>query len=203
VSTILIALAALQAAAAQPASPPPAAAPAARTLEALPNVKLSYYDVTGKDMKAINKSIAKNRTKAEKGSKDPVAFNWDLGAQTRTREVNGVCTIMAVEPQFKGATVELPRLTNEATLPVAVLDDWRAYQAENRSYVAQKLWFVHDRLAAMAAPLAGKKCSDAQKDWETAVAKLKADVAAFKPTPLPKAATTSSASRDPVKPIDD
>ncbi len=202
-STLLIALAALQAApAAQPATPPAAAAPAARTLKDLPNVSLSYYDVTGKDMKAINKSIAKARSKAGTTSKDPVAYNWDVGAQIRTRTTDGVCAITGVEPTFK-AKVELPRLTNENTVIPAVLDGWRDYQASNLSFVTQKLWFVYERLPAIAAPLAGKKCDQAQKDWDAAIAKLKADAIAFKPVVATKAATASSAARDPVKPNDD
>jgi len=177
-----------QAIAAAPATAVPAAA--VRTLASLPNVTVTYYDVTGKDMKAINKSLIKAR------GKDPVTnqpatvtTKWNIapGIKRRTGP-DGVCTVVEVVGyDFKG-TAELPRLANEASVPAAVAADWRAFAARLESDAAAKLWYVHDRLPEFDSAVLNKPCDQAMKDGGAFLAKLKADAAAFTPAPVSAAA---------------
>lgn len=203
-SILFTALAALQAApAAQPATPP-VAAPAARTLKDLPKVSVTYYDVTGKDMKAINKSLLKARGK-DPVTKQPntVTTKWNVapGIKRRT-EADGKCTVVEVVGHDFSGTVELPRLANATTVPAAVMADWQSFASQLEKDAAAKLWYVHDRLPEFDRTVLNKPCDQAMKDGTAFLEKLKADAVAFQPPQAPKAAT-ASASRDPVKPIDD
>jgi predicted secreted Zn-dependent protease len=177
--SLLLALALQAAPAAQPVLPPPATA--ARSLKDLPNLTISYYDVSGKDMKAISKSIAQQRPKdPATGQVVTGGTRWNLAPSFTRRTTDGVCKVVDVKTEFK-AGADLPRLTNEASLSPDVVSAWRAFQADLERDAAAKLWFVHDRMAGLSSAMMGKDCAQAEKDGAAYLATLKAEASAYTP----------------------
>jgi len=189
-SMLLAISVALQSAApAQPAAP---AAPSARSLQSVPNVTVSYYAVTGKDMKAINKSIQKQRPKdPATGQVNTGGTSWNVSPSFRKTTTNGVCKITDVTTDFS-AKAEMPRLANENMVPAAVLQDWRTFQAGMERDAAARLWFVHDRIGGLKQTMMGKDCDQAIKEGAAFLEKLKAEAAAFQP---PKTVTVQKSER--------
>jgi predicted secreted Zn-dependent protease len=188
-SSFLIALSvALQTTAASPPMAPIAAVTPLRSLKDVPNVTIAYYDVTGKDMKSINKSIEKQRPKDPvTGQVNTGGTSWNVSPTFRRRTVNGVCTITEVTTAFTGRA-ELPRLANEAKVKPEVLQSWRSFSAGMEQDAAARLWFVHDRLGGLKQLMLGKDCDQAVKEGGAFLDKLKADSAAFQPPqPAPAA----------------
>ena len=183
-SMILVALAALQAAA--------PAAPAARTLQSLPNVTVKYYDVTGKDMKAINKSIQKQRSKdPATGKVNTAGTNWNFSPSFRRTTTNGVCKITEVITEFSGQA-DIPRLANPTSVPPAVAADWQRFQKGLENDAAARLWFVYDRIGGLKQAMIGKDCDQAVKEGALFLEKLKADASAYQPPQQPQAATVGN-----------
>ena len=175
--TPLLALAALQAAtAAAPATAPIAPA---RPLSAIPGLRTSYYDVTGNTIAEINTAIRAARTSAT-GTAQTVKTDWAVAPKVTRSTTAGKCTVTSVTNSFS-ASVELPRLANEAAVPEDVRNRWRAFVANLEADAAARLWFVHDRVGTVAAAMRGKSCDGAKAAGTEALAKLKADAAAWQP----------------------
>lgn len=190
--TVLIALsAALQTATA--AAPSPAAQVAVnRSLQDVPGIKISYYDIKGKDGKAIQKALLKARGKDPKTGQplSTAGYDWTVGADIVRRTTNGVCTVSSVKPTFE-ATALLPRLTNEASVSEDIRQNWQTFVGNMESELAQKLWFAHDRLPRFEAAVVGKPCDQAMAAGSAYLAQLKAEVTAFQPA-VAKAAAPSN-----------
>lgn len=176
---LLLALATVQAAV--PATPAPATAvPAARKLQDLPGIAITYRDLTEKDVKAINKSLSKNKPLTpEQQALLGAQTNWSAGGNMTRLTTGSSCTVTKIDPAFK-ATATLPRF-NEAWIPVKDLPAWRAYGSAMESQAAAKLWFPYDRLPNFEKAVVGKPCDEALKDGIAAMEKLKAEAAAFQP----------------------
>jgi predicted secreted Zn-dependent protease len=182
--TPLIALAALQAAAATPAAAP------ARPLSALPGLKTTYYDVTGNTISEINLAIKTSRaTAAGPAAPQTVKTDWAVAPKVTRSTTDGKCQITSVTNSFT-ASVELPRLANEATVDEEVRKKWRTFVTKLENDAAARLWFVYDRSGAVADAMRGKSCDQAKAAGTEALAKLKADAAAWQPPAPPPAAVT-------------
>ena len=183
--TPLLALAALQAAA---ATPPSAAVttPAARPLTALPGLRTTYYDVTGNTIAEINASIKAARAK-EGGNAQTVKTDWAVAPKVTRSTTNGKCTVTSVTNSFS-ALVELPRLANEEAVSEAVRNSWKTFVGKLEADAAARLWFVYDRSGSVADAMKGQSCDGAKAAGVAALAKLKADAAAWQP-PVPAPAT--------------
>ena len=182
--TPLLALAALQAAA---ATPPSAAAVApARPLTALPGLRTTYYDVTGNTIAEINASIKAARAK-EGGNAQTVKTDWAVAPKVTRSTTAGKCTVTSVTNSFS-ALVELPRLANEEAVSEAVRNSWKTFVGKLEADAAARLWFVYDRSGSVADAMKGQSCDGAKAAGVAALAKLKADAAAWQP-PVPAPAT--------------
>ncbi|MEO5774182.1 MAG: DUF922 domain-containing protein [Sphingomicrobium sp.] len=165
---MIVALAAVTQA--SPATP----AAGARRLKDLPNVTITYYDVAGKNGKAIEKNLRSVRTDRATKQFSAVSSNWNVAASVNRITTNGVCTIKSVKSTFSG-TVQLPRLTEESLVPADVLTNWRSYADGLDRSVADNFFFVYDQLPALEQSLIGKDCAEADKLWASSVARIKAD----------------------------
>jgi predicted secreted Zn-dependent protease len=156
-----------------------AATATARSLKDVPNITIKYYDVTGKDPKTINRSIAKQRP-LDPATKQPsvAGTNWTLGASMTKRTVNGQCTVVAAKGEF-AATAELPRLTTANIIPAGGLEAWQKYVAQLEKTAADNLWFVADRLPQVEQAMVGKECNAALAAGTAAIEKLKRDAADY------------------------
>lgn len=171
-------------------TPPAAAGVSSRSLKDVPNITIKYYDVSGKDMRTINRSIAKQRPK-DPATKQPLVggTNWTLDATLTKRTTNGQCTVIAAKGQF-AAAAELPRLVTEKIVPFQILESWKSYVAQLEKSAANSLWFVHDRVRAVESAMVGKPCDAAAIAGNAAIAQLKRDDADFQRRNATAAATT-------------
>ena len=105
-SRLTLAVAAI--AAAQPAhpSPPTDELAIARPMEDVPGIQLNYYDVDGRDVKAVNRSIKERRRAGSAGTE------WNVVVSLDKRTEGAACTITGSKVKFN-ATATLPRLTGE------------------------------------------------------------------------------------------
>ena len=187
--TPLFALAALQASAATPPSAPQAAPVAqARPLTALPGLRTTYYDVSGNTIAEINASIKAARAK-EGGNAQTVKNDWAVAPKVTRSTTAGKCTVTSVTNSFS-ALVELPRLANEEAVSEAVRNSWKTFVGKLEADAAARLWFVHDRSDSVAAAMRGQSCDGAKAAGVAALAKLKAEAAAWQPPAPPAAAVT-------------
>lgn len=170
-------LAALAATGAAQAATPPAA-PAARTLKDIPGVTIKYYDVAGKNPRAIQKSIASQRPKGADGQPVTAGFNWNANTEVTKRTEGTTCTISAANVKFS-ATAELPRLVDEKALEPQELKSWNDYVAGLDAAAAMELGFYADRMGQVQAALVGKSCDAAPAALDAALAQLKAQEQQF------------------------
>lgn len=176
--SLLMAFASITGQAAATPVPAPVQLPAGRTLQQLPGATVSYYDVTGKNEKALTKSIQTQRPKDAAGQPLVAGNGWELGAKISKRTENGKCTIVAADITFK-AKVELPRLANPQALKSDVRSAWADYFQTVEAMTAADMWFIHDRLPEIQKALVGLDCAASRTALDAAIAKLKAEESAF------------------------
>ena len=150
----------------------PAAAAPVRMLKDVPNTTVTYYDVKGKDGKAIEKSLKKAATDPKTKQLQVVRTSWNVGANIGRRTTNGVCTITTAKADFNGS-VTMPRLTDVSVVPAAVLAEWQTYVTRLEAGAAESLWTAHSQLAALESSLVGKKCEEAEPIWTAGVEQIK------------------------------
>ena len=170
--------------AAQPAAPQPPAIVGipGRALKDLPNTTIQYYDVTGKNLKAVNESITAAQQKKDAAGKTVLTTSgWAVDATFRKRTVNGVCKVDSATATFK-ATAMMPRLLTEQKLKSADQVVWHNYLAMADAAQAATLWFAHDHARDVEQAILASSCEGAQAAGSAAVEKLRAQVAEFQKT---------------------
>ena len=177
--------------AAQPAPPPLAtiAAVPGRGLKDVPNLTIRYYDVAGKNLKAVIKTLTEQRPKDASGQPITAATNWTIETAFSRRTTNGQCKIVTAHAAVT-ATADLPRLLNEAKFPPRDLLSWQDYLANLEVTAAGKFWFVHDHVGDVEKAVLASSCEGAQAAGAAAIDRLKQQAAAFRP-PAPAAAPAS------------
>ena len=165
------AAAGVQAAAAPATQPAPA-------LAAIPGVTVNHYEVSGNNIRQIQKSIAAKRPKAADGTPIAAGTTWKIDANLSTRTTDGKCEIASVTPTFTG-TADLPRLTTADQVKPEVLQQWNAYVAGLESSAAAHLDFVRDRLPQVQQAVTAAQCDTASAALTTAIEQLKAQETAF------------------------
>ena len=161
---------------AQPGQAGLAAVPG-RTLKDIPNVTITYYDVTGKNGQAIARSIAKNAPRAA-GSKESVAgtTNWSMKAEYTQRTVNGKCSIASSKATFSG-TATLPRLTTQGVVNRQLQEQWQTYLAGLEAGAVANLGYAYDRTAKVEKAILGATCETVGAVGSAAIAQLKQQAA--------------------------
>jgi predicted secreted Zn-dependent protease len=159
-------------AAVQPA--PAVVAIAGKTLQNLPNTTVRYFDVTGSDLKAINKSMADQAQSRARAA----PTNWSIDTTFNKVTTDGRCKIASAKATF-AANVGLPRLVPNPAHKPQMSAAWRAYVAGIEKAQAANLWFVHDRVSDVEKAIVASSCEGAQAAGAAAVARLKAQAAEF------------------------
>jgi predicted secreted Zn-dependent protease len=174
------------------AKPAPAAQPAApqpvivgvpgRALKDLPNTTINYYDVTGKNLKAVNDSITAAQQKKDASGKTVLTTSgWAVDATFRKHTLNGVCKVDSATATFK-AVAMMPRLATEQKLKPADQVVWHNYLAMADAAQAATLWFAHDHARDVEQAILASTCDGAQAAGAAAVEKLRTQVAEFQRT---------------------
>jgi predicted secreted Zn-dependent protease len=177
--------------AAAPAAVAPATAPG-RTLAALPNTTITYFDVPGKKGPEIKKALDQILADPARGASVKL-FTWDVGAKILKRTEGTKCTVQSATPTLT-AKVNLPRLASEAKVAKPVLDNWRTYVSSLETEAAQNLWFINDRLPAAQKAMTGIDCAKTRPTWDAALARINADLNAFMATRAAAAAPVPAAT---------
>ena len=169
--------------AAQPAAPQPVVDTIpGRQLKDLPNTTIQYYDVTGKNLKAVNESITEAQQKKDASGKTVLTTSgWAVDATFRKHTQNGVCKVDSATATFK-ATAMMPRLLTEQKLKPADQVVWHNYLAMADAAQAATLWFAHDHARDVEQAILASSCDGAQAAGSAAVEKLRAQVAEFQKT---------------------
>lgn len=166
-----------------PAPPTPAPQPIVpavpgKTLSDLPNVTIRYFDVAGKNLKAINKSIERIQKPDSAGRMAIAPTAWALDMKFNKNTANGQCKITAAKATFS-ATVALPRLVAHAAHKPDLTAAWRAHLAGIENSQAANLWFVYDRLRNVENAVLASSCEGAQAAGTAAIERLRAQAAEF------------------------
>jgi predicted secreted Zn-dependent protease len=149
----------------------PAAAPA-RSLAAVPGISVKYYDLVGKNDKALRK-LLEQRPKDAAGYPLVATKEWTIGAKVQKRTENGVCKIVGADPSFQ-AVAEVPRLVNPDALKGAEKANWQAFVAQAEADTAADLWAVHDNLGQVRTALLASSCEGTAAAIDTVSKRLMA-----------------------------
>ena len=164
-----------------PAPPPQPAVPAVpgKTLADLPNTTITYFDVSGRNLKAINKSIVEHQKIGPGGRPAVAPTGWAIDAGFNKVTSGGQCKVANAKATFS-AKVVMPRLVSDTGHTPELLATWRAYLAGVENAQAADLWFVYDRIRDVESAILASTCEGAQSAGAAAVERLRAQAAEFR-----------------------
>ncbi|MEO7364780.1 MAG: DUF922 domain-containing protein [Sphingomicrobium sp.] len=149
-----------------------------RALKDVPNLTIRYYDVAGKNLKAVVKTLGEQRPKDSSGRPITAATNWKIATDLNRRTTDGQCKIIAAHVAVT-ATADLPRLLNAAKFPPRDLLSWQVYLASLEITAARRLWFVHDHAGDVEKALLASSYAGAEAAGAAAIESLRVQSAAF------------------------
>lgn len=147
------------------------------SLSDMPNTTVRYYDVEGKDVTSINRSIARARPSVN-GRPRPASADWTIKASFQRHTKNDDCQVSDAQVTF-AATAELPRLVNEQAIALPVLAKWRQYVERLEANELPTLVFVQQQIGEVKKAILASSCEGAKATVAHVVATLKSQAAAF------------------------
>lgn len=154
----------------------PAQVAAADGLLNIPNTTIRYYDVTGRNVTEINRSIARQRPKGRDGKPIPASTDWAVRADFDRTTRDGQCRVATARASFK-ATVDLPRLSAEAKLDKPTAARWQNYVSQLEQGSLTTLTFVYQNLEAVEQAMLASSCETARAAGGAAIEKLRTHAA--------------------------
>lgn len=148
------------------------------SLATLPNTSVRYYDVTGRSVEAINRSIARQRPAGSNGKPVPAATDWLISAGFDQRVEGGQCKVTAARANVS-ATAELPRLVDEQALERGLQTRWRNYLQQLEAHALATLVFVYQNLGQVEQAIEASTCETAKAAGAAAIERLRREAAAF------------------------
>jgi predicted secreted Zn-dependent protease len=170
--TLLAGLAGAAAAADQAAAPQSAA----DGLAALPNTMIRYYDVEGRNVTEINRSMARQRPKGRDGKPIPSSTNWSMSADFERTVTDGKCRITAAKIDFQ-AEAELPRLVDDKPLEPEVRKRWGNYVGLLEDGALTTLAFVHHNVTTVEKAILASSCEGAKASAANTIERLRVHTA--------------------------
>jgi predicted secreted Zn-dependent protease len=164
---------------AQPAYPAPTS-PALQSANApgpalvgVPNIEVTYYQVTGKDVPEIHRSLAKAAPRdGETGRRLPATSSWSMSAGAKWTRTGQRCELTAVDLRF-AAKASLPRLLVTEETPPAVLALWNDYVARLEARQAAQLRFAYDRQSSVEQAIRRSGCYGWEAAATAAIARIR------------------------------
>lgn len=140
--------------------------------DGIPNVSFDYYDLAGRDPKAIRAAMVEVRpTDPNDGERVDALTRWAWRWSWQTTP--GGCDLANVNLTYS-ATVRLPRLKDRAVVPANVLKDWDAYIAALERHEAGHVRNSYAGRAEIRSAIAGATCATANAVAMAAVARVSA-----------------------------
>lgn len=155
---------------------------ATATFAQLPNVAVTYYDVAGRDIAEIHKTLAKAAPKdPETQHVLPATSSWTVAIAVKSLTTGKRCQVTGATLTFHGQAT-MPRLLPNKDRPAPVSAAFAAYVAKLEERQAAQLGFAHDRMGEIEQAIRGSRCDKSEAAADAALAKLQeAQRAAFKP----------------------
>jgi predicted secreted Zn-dependent protease len=161
------------AALAQAAPSPPAASAPVPALASLPNVEVTYYQVTGKDVPEIHRSLVRAAPRdPATGKRLPATSSWSMSAGAKWSRTGERCELTAVDLRF-AAKASLPRLLVTEETPPAVLAVWNDYAARLEARQAALLRFAYSRRDRVEQAIRRAGCYGWEGAATTAIARIR------------------------------
>ena len=157
-----------------------------KTLRDLPNVTFQYFDVAGKNLKAINKSIEQSQKPDSSGKAAVAPTGWAIDTKFNKLTHDGQCKVTDAKATFS-AKVVLPRLVPNPAHTPELMASWRAYLAGIENAQAANLWFVYDRIGTVESAVQASSCEGAQAAGTAAVQRLQTLASEYARANLPGA----------------
>lgn len=143
------------------------------TLASLPNVEITYYQVTGKDIPQIHRSLARAAPRDPgTGNRLPATSSWSMSAGAKWTRTGERCELTAANLRF-AARATLPRLVVSEETPPAVLAVWNDYVARLEARQAAQLRFAYDRRDSVEQAIRRGGCYGWEAAAATAIARIK------------------------------
>jgi len=140
----------------------------------LPGVAVTYYDVTGRSIAEIHKSLTRTSPRDPTTRKPlPATSSWSIGASVKWSKTGSRCTITRVTLKFT-ATATLPRLVVQPETPAPVLAAWNRYVARLEARQAGQLKFAYDRRGEVERAILASSCEGWQAAADAALTRLEA-----------------------------
>jgi predicted secreted Zn-dependent protease len=175
----LLAFAAAMQAAAPPAASAPPAAPAAplAKLSDLPNIAVTYYDVSGQTVRQIQESMQDN------APRDPASgqivssrASWTVDTGAAWQKTGDQCRITSAKIVFHPSAV-MPRLVADRKTPPDAVAKWNGFVAQLEAKQAGQLLAAYNRLGEVRSAILASSCDNWQAAANAAVDKVRAEVA--------------------------
>ena len=142
------------------------------TFRDLPNVAVTYYDVAGRSIAEIHKSLTTASPRDPATRKPmPATSSWSIGASVKWSKTGATCTITGVTLNFT-STATLPRLVVQKDTPVPVLAAWNRYVAQLEGRQAVQLRFAYDRRGEVERAILASSCDGWQAAADAALTRL-------------------------------
>ena len=143
------------------------------TLANLPNVEVTYYEVSGKEVPEIHRSLARAAPRdPETGNRLPATSSWSMSAGAKWTRTGERCELTAANLRFT-ARATLPRLVVSEETPPAVLAVWNDYVARLEARQAAQLRFAYDRRDSVEQAIRRGGCTGWEAAAATAIARIK------------------------------
>jgi predicted secreted Zn-dependent protease len=157
-----------------------------KTLHDLPNTTIAYFDVTGRNLKAINKSIDQHLKLAASGQPGVARSGWWIDASFKKVTTGSQCKITEAKATFSAKAV-LPRLVADKAHKPELLAAWRTYLANAENAQAADLWFIYDRIRDVEKAILAASCDGARSAGAAAVERIRAEADEFRRSKSPAA----------------
>lgn len=138
----------------------------------VPGVTVTYYDVAGRNIAEIHKSVAKHAPKDPATKRIlPATSNWTLAVKVNSLTTGGRCAVVGASLDFRGAAT-MPRLVDDPDRPAPVSAAWENYRAQLEARQAAQLHFARKGMSDVERAILASRCDRAEAAADAAIAKL-------------------------------
>lgn len=144
----------------------------ANQLAAMPNTTVRYYDVGGRNVTEINRSMARQRPKSRDGKPIPATLDWAVKADFQRTVNDGTCKVSGATASFT-ATADLPRLIDGQRIEKSVLNRWQTYVDQLEEGSLATVAFVHQNLRVIEEAMLASSCDKAKAAGAAAIERMR------------------------------
>ena len=147
-------------------------------LSDVPNVTVTYYDVSGQTVRQIQESMQDNapRDPATGGIVSSRA-SWTVDTGAEWQKTGDQCKITSAKVVFHPSAV-MPHLVPNWKTPAAAVAQWNGFVAQLEAKQAGRLLAAYDRLDEVRRAILASSCDNWQSAANAAIDKLSSQLAA-------------------------